>query len=254
MRGLQGVVTRVNRKGETMLTLCSTAKQPPFTAVEGVDSLYYCRLRPRPVHALDGECRLLAGAQRLDETILGLRFSLHPQSFFQVNAAQAERMYALALDGLELTGAQTALDAYCGAGTITLALAQRCARAVGIEIAPPAVEDARENARVNGLAAKARFCLADAVQEIPRMVKSGERFDAAVLDPPRKGVDERVIQAVVQAAPRRLAYISCDPATLARDLRLLCRSGYALIHVQPVDMFAYTGHVECVALMSRAEK
>ena len=251
LRGLRGAVTRVNRQGEIMLTLCGDGKEPPIRAFSGVDSLYSCRLKPRPVHALDGDCRLLAGAERLEETLSGLRFSLLPQSFFQVNAAQAERMYAIALDALALQTGESVLDAYCGAGTITLLAASRGARATGVEIVPPAVFDARESAKRNGLAGNARFLLGDAARELPRLARAGERFAAAILDPPRRGADERVLEALLQAAPERIAYISCDPATLARDLKALTAGGYRLQFAQPVDMFAYTGHVETVVLLSK---
>lgn len=251
LRGLRGAVTRVNRQGEIMLTLCGEGKEPPIRAFSGVDSLYYCRLKPRPVHALDGDCRLLAGAERLEETLSGLRFSLLPQSFFQVNAAQAERMYAVALDALALQAGESVLDAYCGAGTITLLAASRGARATGVEIVPPAVFDARESAKRNGLAGNARFLLGDAARELPRLARAGERFAAAILDPPRRGADERALRALLDAAPERIAYISCDPATLARDLKALTAGGYRLQFAQPVDMFAYTGHVETVCLLSK---
>ena len=253
LRGLLGAVTRVNRRGEVMLTLCGMGKEPPARTFPGVGSLYYCRLKPRPAHALDGCCRLLAGAERLEESLFGLRFSLLPQSFFQVNAAQAERMYGIALDGLGLAAGEGVLDAYCGAGTITLLLASRGARATGVELVRPAVLDAEANARRNGLEHAARFILGDAAQEIPRLVRAGEAFSAAVLDPPRRGADARVLRALLQAQPRRIAYISCDPATLARDLRVLATGGYRLCFAQPVDMFAYTGHVETVVLLSKGE-
>ena len=251
LRALQGAVTRVNRRGEVMLTLCGTAKEPPIRSFPGVQSLYYCRLNPHPAHALDGDCRLLSGAERLEEELFDLRFALLPQSFFQVNAKQAERMYAVALDALELQNGQAVLDAYCGAGTITLLLAARGARATGVEIVPPAVADARASARHNGLEHAARFLLGDAAREIPRLIAEGETFDAAVLDPPRRGADARLLEALVKAAPRRIAYISCDPGTLARDLKILKAGGYCLNFAQPVDMFAYTGHVETVVLLSK---
>ena len=251
LRDLRGAVTRVDRRGEVMLTLCGTGKEPPIREFPGVASLYSCRLKPRPAHALDGECRLLAGAERLEETLCGLRFSLSPQSFFQVNATQAERMYAVALDALELKAGESLLDVYCGAGTITLLAAARGAQATGIELVRPAVNDARANARRNNLDHAARFLCGDAAEELPLLVRAGERFAAAILDPPRRGADRRVLEALLQAAPERLAYISCDPATLARDLKLLATGGYRLIFAQPVDMFAYTGHVETIVLLQR---
>ncbi len=252
LRGLCFAVTRVNRMGEMMLVLSGTAPISPIRAFPGAHSLYYCRLNPRPAHALDGTCRWIAGAKRLEETFLGLRFSLLPQSFFQVNVAQAERMVSLALSALDLSGAHTVLDAYCGAGTITLAAAARARLAVGVEIVEPAILDARASAERNGLAEKSRFVLGDAAREIPRLISNGLRFEAAILDPPRKGAEERVLAAIANAAPAKIAYISCDPATLARDLKYLRARGYALEWAQPFDMFAYTGHVETVALLRRA--
>lgn len=225
--------------------------RPPFTDFPGVKSLYYCRLRPHPAHALDGECCHLAGEERLLETVFDLRFQLRPQSFFQVNAFQAERLYLAVLEALEITGEETALDAYCGAGTITLALAKRCKRVTGVEMVRPAILDARQNARCNGLENRVRFVLGDAAKEIPRLVAEGERFDIAVLDPPRKGADPRVLEAIVKASPAKLAYISCEPATLARDLKLLCKSGYRLDFAKQLDMFAYTCHVETIVLLQR---
>lgn len=248
---LRGAVTRVNRRGEVMLTLCGTAKEPPIHAFPGVQSLYYCRLRPHPAHALDGDCRLLSGAERLEEKLFALRFALLPQSFFQVNATQAERMYAVALDALKVQDGQAVLDAYCGAGTITLSLAARGARATGVEVVRPAVLDARANARRNGLEHSARFLLGDAAQEIPRLIAAGETFDAVVLDPPRRGAEARVLEALIKAAPRQIVYISCDPGTLARDLKALRIGGYRLDFAQPADMFAYTGHVETIVLLQR---
>ena len=203
-----------------MATSCSRSaartRSRPSRAIPGVDSLYYCRLKPRPAHALDGECRLLAGAERLEERLFDLRFSLLAQSFFQVNAAQAERMYAIALDALELKAGDGVLDAYCGAGTLTLLAAARGAMATGVEIVRPAVLDARANAKRNGLSEGARFLLGDAAQEIPRLVRAGERFSAAILDPPRRGADARVLEALLLAAPERIAYISCGPPRRSR--------------------------------------
>ena len=160
-------------------------------------------------------------------------------------------MYAVALDALELKAGESLLDVYCGAGTITLLAAARGAQATGIELVRPAVNDARANARRNNLDHAARFLCGDAAEELPRLVRAGERFAAAILDPPRRGADKRVLEALLQAAPERLAYISCDPATLARDLKHLTAAGYRLIFAQPVDMFAYTGHVETIALLQR---
>ena len=253
LKGLSYLVTRVNRAGQLMVILCGALPHSPVSAFPDCDSFYYCHLRPHPAHALDGVCQYIAGEKTLCERLSGLEFSISPQSFFQVNSLQAERLYAAALDALELTGSETVLDAYCGAGTITLAAARRCKRAVGVEIVRPAVLDAQENARRNGLENSAQFFLGDAATQVPKLISEGMRFDAALLDPPRKGADERVLRAILHADAPRISYVSCDPATLARDLKFLCASGYRLAWAQPVDMFPFTGHVETVALLSKGE-
>ena len=254
-RQLRTLVTRVNREGELMLTLCGEA---PLQAevkslvpeiregLSALKSLYYCRLNPRPVHALDGRCALIDGAPVLREELLGLRFEISPQSFFQVNPAQTEKLYRAALEAADLRGNSRVLDAYCGTGTITLAAARECASAVGIEIVPPAIENARRNAAANGLREKARFICGDAAREIPRLLSENERFDAVILDPPRKGADAALLGAIADAGIPTVSYVSCNPATLARDVRLLVRRGYRLAWAQPVDMFPWTEHVEVV--------
>ena len=146
------------------------------------------------------------------------------------------------------------LDAYCGVGTIALAAARRACDVLGVEIVAPAVADAVQNARRNGMDGRTRFVCADAASEIPRRIARGERFDAVILDPPRKGADEKLLRALLLAAPPRIVYVSCDPATLARDVRILCEGGYRFDCAQPVDMFPWTGHVECVVLMSKVKE
>ena len=186
---------------------------------------------------------------------MGLEFSVSPQSFFQVNPEQAERLYALAISGLDLPENHSearVFDAYCGTGTISLAMASH-AHVTGVEIVPSAIHDANANARRNGLAHRARFVLGDAAREIPRLISSGEHFDAAIVDPPRKGCDRALIDSIIACSLPRLAYISCDPATLARDIRLLSQGGYRLVWAQPVDMFPWTAHVECVVLLSKVQ-
>lgn len=252
-RHLKFLVTRVNRAGQLMLVLCGDAPilndierlSPALTrALPELSSLWYCRLERRYAHALDGRCTRVLGAQTLSEQLFGLDFELSPQSFFQVNTAQTEALYAKALEaagivpGCELN----LLDVYCGAGTITLSAARHANFAVGIEIVPPAIENARRNARLNGLEDRTRFICADAAREIPRLLVRGECFDAVVLDPPRKGADEAVLAAIARARIPAVSYVSCNPATLARDLRYLSACGYHLEWAQPVDMFPWTGH------------
>ena len=261
---LKYLVTRVNRAGELMVVLCGDAPlqteierlSPALTdALPELKSLWYCRLNPRPAHALDGRCDRILGAETLSETLLGLKYEISPQSFFQVNPVQAERLYGKALEaaGIRPGCGLKVLDAYCGAGTITLSAARWAESAVGIEIVPPAVEDAKKNAAANGLAGRARFICGDAAREIPRLLARGERFDCAILDPPRKGADGALLEALIATAIPRVAYVSCNPATLARDVKHLRAGGYRVEWAQPVDMFPWTGHVETVVLMSRVK-
>ena len=404
-RHLTNLVTRVNRRGELMAVLCADA--PVESAVRALvpemvralpelRSLYFLLQNRRPSHALDGRCMHLWGQRALDDELMGLTFSLSPQSFFQVNAEQAERLYEVALAAVGLgaedarahhqpeagcavprTGSEMAdsslpagqtpvrdasvrvphqpeagyaasqtglemadsslpagqtpardasarvshqpeagcaasrtepgkedsslpagrtpardasvrvshqpeagcavpqtelemadsslpagqtpardvevhvLDAYCGVGTIALAAARRACDVLGVEIVAPAVADAVQNARRNGMDGRTRFVCADAASEIPRRIARGERFDAVILDPPRKGADEKLLRALLLAAPPRIVYVSCDPATLARDVRILCEGGYRFDCAQPVDMFPWTGHVETIVLLQR---
>jgi len=261
---LKYLVTRVNRAGDMMLILSADAPIQPelerlSPALLGdlpeVKSLWLCRLNRRPAHALDGTCVKLAGWDALPETLMGLDFTVSPQSFFQVNPLQTERLYAAALEaaGLRPGCGLDVLDAYCGAGTITLAAARLARSATGIEIVPPAIADARASAERNGLSGRARFLCGDAAREIPRLLSRGQRFDAAILDPPRKGADPALLDALAAAGIPTIAYVSCNPATLARDVKRLAGGGYSLQWARPVDMFPWTHHVETVVLMSRKD-
>ncbi len=264
-RHIKGLVTRVNRAGELMLVLCADAPILPdvrrlspalFAELSELKSLYLCQLYRRPAHALDGRCALVDGAPALTDALLGLTFELAPQAFFQVNPPQAEALYERALEaaGIAPGRGPSVLDAYCGAGTIALSAALSGAKSVtGIEIVPPAVENARRNAEINGLSQRARFICGDAARELPRLLARGERFDAAILDPPRKGCDGALLDALVAAKTPRIAYVSCNPATLARDVKRLAAGGYHLQWAQPVDMFPFTGHVETVCQLEQAK-
>ncbi len=177
-------------------------------------------------------------------------FNISPQSFFQVNTEQAERLYNTALSYAGLTGKENVIDVYCGTGTITLFLAQKAKFALGIEIVPEAIKDAIRNAR-NNKVGNAQFICGDAAQELPRLVQDGVKPDVIVLDPPRAGCEEKVLTAIAAVKPKKVVYVSCNPASLARDAAILCQRGYEIKKVQPVDMFPHTHHVETVVLMSR---
>ena len=193
------------------------------------------------------------GPGYIEDVLCGLRFRLSPRSFYQVNRDQAERLYETAIDLAGLTGRETVLDLYCGTGTITLALAKKAKRVIGVEIIPAAIRDARENAARNAVENAEFFC-ADASQAAQQFAQTGIRPDVIVVDPPRKGLDETVVDAMAQMSPEKIVYVSCDPATLARDLKRLEAHGYRTQTAQALDMFPRCAHVETVVLMSRVSK
>ena len=258
-RGLvRHVMSRVSRAGQVMVVVVATSAVPherELTAmlragVPGFCSLYLNINRRGDNVIMGSESRLLWGDRRLNDTLCGLRYALSPQSFFQVNPTQTEKLYQTALEFAGLTGTELVADLYCGAGTISLLLARHAGRVIGVEIVPEAIRDAEENARVNGVT-NAEFHAAAAEELLPQLVAQGLRPDVIVLDPPRRGCEEAVLRAIAEAAPRRVVYVSCDPATLARDAKILCASGYAPVSCQPVDMFCQTGSVETVLKLSK---
>jgi len=208
--------------------------------------------RTRGNTVLCGDFYTLWGADTLRDTLCGLEFDLSPASFYQVNPAQAERLYARALAYAAPEGKGTVLDLYCGAGTISLCLARGAERVIGAEIVPEAVENARENARRNGIGG-AEFVCADAGAAAQELLRRGLRPDAVVVDPPRKGLDDAVIETVCGMAPERVVYVSCNVATQARDLKRFTELGYVPMAATAVDMFPRTPHVETVVLLSKGE-
>ncbi len=201
---------------------------------------------------LGAKSRLLWGRDFLEDTLRGLTFRLSAGAFFQVNRAQTEVLYRLVGEFAALTGKETVLDLYCGAGTIGLTLAADAKEVIGVEVFPQAVEDARENAARNGVG-NASFLAADAAQAAERFAQEGRKPDVIVVDPPRKGLAPQVVEAILEMSPKKLVYVSCDPATLARDLKTLTQT-YRLDRVEAVDLFPRTCHVETVCLLTRAEK
>lgn len=195
----------------------------------------------------------LYGKSFIIDNIGDIQFEISARSFYQVNPSQTEVLYKQALDYAQLTGDEMVIDAYCGIGTISLFLAQNAKEVYGVEIVPQAIEDAKRNAELNGIT-NANFEAGAAEDVIPRWYAEGKRFDVLVVDPPRKGCDEKLLQTILEYKPKRVVYVSCNPGTLARDLRILEDGGYRTKEVQPVDMFPQSSHVECVALMSRVDK
>ncbi len=205
----------------------------------------------RKGNAILGEkTRILWGADAIEDVLCGLRFRISPRSFYQVNRTQAEVLYGKAIAAAGLTGAETVLDLYCGTGTITLCLARHAKQAIGVEVVDAAIEDAKRNAERNGIE-NARFFCADAGQAANRLCAEGVRPDVIVVDPPRKGLSADVIDAIEEMSPARVVYVSCDPATLARDVRLLCEKNYTLARAEAVDMFPRCAHVETVVSLSQ---
>ncbi|TFE26962.1 23S rRNA (uracil(1939)-C(5))-methyltransferase RlmD [Cohnella luojiensis] len=198
------------------------------------------------------ETRVLWGEDVIYDEIGGIQFAISPRSFFQVNPEQTERLYGKAVEYAALTGNETVIDAYCGAGTISLFLAKHADRVYGVEIVPEAIEDARRNALLNGIR-NAEFAVGPAEVVMPRWQAEGVSPDVIVVDPPRKGCDPALISTMLELRPERIVYVSCNPSTLARDLRLLEDGGYWTVEVQPVDMFPHTGHVECCSLLVRKD-
>ena len=199
---------------------------------------------------LGGESRTLYGDGYVRDTLCGLSFRISAQSFYQVNTEGAEKLYSLAREYAALTGGERVLDAYCGTGTIGLTLAGAAREVVGVELNSRAVADAENNAKINGIE-NAAFVCADAGEYMSEAALCGEHFDVVVTDPPRAGCSRKFLSSLVKLAPERIVYVSCNPETLARDLRLLTSDGYKVTRARGVDMFAFTEHVECVVCLTR---
>ena len=200
---------------------------------------------------LGEEIRLLWGQEYITDRIGDISYQISPLSFYQVNPMQTQNLYAKALEYADLHGEETVWDLYCGIGTISLFLAQKAKFVRGVEIVPAAIENAKENAKLNGLE-NTEFFVGKAEEVLPREYKkNGVYADVIVVDPPRKGCDETLLETMVEMNPDRIVYVSCDSATLARDLKYLCERGYELRKVCPVDQFGMTVHVETVVLLSQ---
>lgn len=202
---------------------------------------------------LGEEICLLWGQEYITDRIGDISYQISPLSFYQVNPMQTQKLYAKALEYADLHGEETVWDLYCGIGTISLFLAQKAKFVRGVEIVPAAIENAKENAKLNGLE-NTEFFVGKAEEVLPREYKkNGVYADVIVVDPPRKGCDETLLETMVEMNPDRIVYVSCDSATLARDLKYLCERGYELRKVCPVDQFGMTVHVETVVLLSKGE-
>lgn len=192
----------------------------------------------------------ILGKGYIEDLLLGKRYRISPHSFYQVNHTQTEVLYQKVLEEAALSGEERVLDLYCGIGTIGLSLVDACKELIGVELIPQAVENAKENAALNGVENASFFC-ADASEAAAKFAKEGKKFDLIIVDPPRKGCDRETLDAICKMAPQKLIYVSCNPATLARDLKILEEQGFETVNVTPVDLFPRTHHVESVARLAR---
>lgn len=255
------IYVRVNRKGESLCCVVANGKQLPR---EPELVAFIRAAAPRTVGVvlntntkkgnviLGEKYRTLWGQDFLMDTLCGLRFKLSVPSFYQVNRDQAEVLYGKALEFAGLTGEETVLDLYCGTGTITLCMAAKAKQVIGAEIVPPAIADAKENAARNGIENAEFFC-GDAADIAAKLEQDGLRPDVITVDPPRKGLSPEVIVSVAAMGPERVVYVSCDPATLGRDVKLFAELGYQAVRACAVDMFPGTRHVETVAELVRVK-
>ena len=268
--------------GEIMVCMIVNGKELPaeemlvetLKAVKGMTSIYINTNTENTNVIMGKENRVLWGQSTISDVIHrrtleeiesgkdvlsdskreGITFAISPLSFYQVNPVQTEKLYSLALEYAGLTGEETVWDLYCGIGTISLFMAQRAKQVYGVEIVEQAIEDARENAKRNHIE-NAAFYVGKAEEVLPHLYETQHIFaDVICVDPPRKGCDEACLETIIKMAPKRIVYVSCDSATLARDLKYLCANGYELKKVRPVDQFGHTVHVETVVLLSRVEK
>lgn len=255
------VVRRGYHTGEMMIVLVTrTAKLFPTSkiipaiqeALPEVVSIVQ-NVNPRRTNVILGEeAIVLYGEDKYRDELMGNTFEISHRSFYQVNPLQTEKLYQTVLDFAAMTGEETVIDAYCGIGTITLALAKKAKEVYGIEIVEMAVEDAKRNAALNGVE-NVTYQLGAAEEVMLKWAEEERTADLLVVDPPRKGLEGQFIDAVLEMKPSKMVYVSCNPATLARDLALLAEGGYNVEKIQPVDLFPQTNHVESVTLLTRNE-
>lgn len=247
------------RTGEIMVCLVINGRKIPgeealvdsLKIIPGMTSISLNVNKEKTNVILGREVINLWGRPYIEDYIGEVKYQISPLSFFQVNPVQTERLYGKALEYAGLTGEETVWDLYCGIGTISIFLARKARKVYGVEIIPDAIEDARRNASLNGFT-NTEFYVGKAEEVLPeKYEKEGVRADVIVVDPPRKGCDETLLSTMVKMQPERIVYVSCDSATLARDLRYLCDNGYELKRVCPADMFPQTVHVETVVLLSQ---
>ena len=253
------IVTKVGFKtGQIMVCMVINGKTLPHSeelvkrlrAIEGMTSIVLNHNKLKGNVILGPSTTTLWGEDYIQDYIGDIKFAISPLSFFQVNPLQTEVLYKKVIEYAALTGDEVVWDAYCGIGSISLFLAKQAKKVYGVEIVPEAIEDAKSNAQLNNIE-NVEFIVGQAEEVIPAKFKEGIKADVIVVDPPRKGCDESLLATIVEMAPKRVVYVSCDPGTLARDLKYLVEHGFKVVEVQPVDMFSHTTHVETVVRIER---
>jgi len=257
---IRHILTKTSFKtGDLMIIIVTNRNSLPFkeyliemlrTNIPNVKSIVQNINDKRTSAVLGNKTKTLFGDGKIVDYIGDLKFNISPESFFQVNPIQTEILYNKAIEYAALEGNEIVFDLYCGIGTISLLLAQKAKKVYGIEVVKQAVEDAKENAIINGIE-NVEFYDGTSEEVFQKLYKVGIKADVVVLDPPRKGCEESVLDTIIKMNPKKVVYISCNPTTLAKDLKYLDQNGYKTIEIQPVDMFPHTMHVETVVLMSR---
>ncbi|WP_338649839.1 23S rRNA (uracil(1939)-C(5))-methyltransferase RlmD [Listeria seeligeri] len=255
---IRHIMTRfAHTTGQLMLVLVTTKDRLPFkeeiirdlTEQLALTSIVQ-NINPQKTNVIFGDrTKTLWGKDIIEDTIHGIRFAISARSFYQVNPLQTEVLYQQAIEAAELTGEETVIDAYCGIGSISLCLAKKAKHVYGVEIVDQAIQDARANAELNNLS-NTTFETGKAEEVIPTWYKAGIVADVLVVDPPRKGCDEKLLQTILAMKPKKVVYVSCNPGTLARDMKILSDGGYEANQVQPVDMFPMTTHIEAVTVLN----
>ena len=260
----QGIIRHIMirkgfKTGEVMVVVVTNGKKLPhkeeFIAtmtkkIQGLVSVVQNINSEKTNVILGASCVTLWGKDTITDYIGEFKFEVSPLSFFQVNSIQTEVLYNKALEYANLSGGEVVLDAYCGTGTISLFLSHTAKKVYGVEMVPEAIENAKVNAKENKID-NTEFIVGEAERVIPKLLHQGVRADVVVVDPPRKGCDKILLEAIASMEPKTIVYVSCDPGTLARDLGILDELGYKTLEIQPVDMFPQTAHVECVARIEK---
>ena len=257
---LRHLYLRTNHRGQVLCCLIVNGTEIPHSdelisalrgALPGLVGVVLCSNTKKTNVILGDRYRILWGEDRLEETLCGHTFRLSVPSFFQINHAQTEVLYGRAVEFAQLTGSETVVDLYCGIGTISLTLAEQAKQVIGVEVVPQAIEDAKDNALRNALTHKTRFECGDASHLAAQLEAEGVRPDVVVVDPPRKGLAPEVVDTIVRMAPERVVYVSCDPATLGRDVKRFEEQGYKAVKAEAVDLFPRTAHIESVVWLHK---